>query len=114
MDITRYVMCCCSSSSSSPFTISKLLSFFPFSSKHWHRTVYPRKWTFTDESGVAGWYHSVMTIGLNHTIGPKLQLIYTCATLHTVSITVVGSLCTYKLFGRTYGGKSDEDINDHN
>ena len=47
------------------------------------------------------------------TIGPKLKLIYTRATLHTVSITVE-SLCTYKLFGRTYGGKFDEDINDHN
>ncbi|OEU21731.1 hypothetical protein FRACYDRAFT_231875 [Fragilariopsis cylindrus CCMP1102] len=44
---------------------------------HWHATVYPGKWTTTNESGVAGWYHiySVMTIGLNHYIGPKLKLL---------------------------------------
>jgi hypothetical protein len=55
------------------------------------------KWITTDENRVAGWYHSVMTIG------PEPKPIRTGATL--------GPLHTYKLFARTYGGKGDEDIN---
>jgi hypothetical protein len=47
------------------------------------------------------------------TIGPEPKLIRTGATLHTVCITN-GSLHTYNLFDRVYGGKSDRDINVHN
>jgi hypothetical protein len=47
------------------------------------------------------------------TIGPKPKPILTGATLHTICITA-GPLRTYKLFGRVYGGKSDEDIDVHN
>ena len=93
-DITRYVMCCCCvvvlynkvhvmccccCCCSFPFTISKLLSFFPFSLKHWHATVYPGNWTTTDEIGVAGWYHSVTTIiGLNHYLSQAQTDLYLC------------------------------------
>jgi hypothetical protein len=69
--------------------------------------VNPEKWITTDERRVAGWYHSVMTIG------PEPEPIRTGATLHTVCITN-GLLHTYKLFARVYGGKSDEDTNTHN
>jgi hypothetical protein len=69
--------------------------------------VNPGKWITTDESRVAGWYHSVMTIG------PEPKPIRTGATLHTICITN-GPLSTYKLFFRVYGGKSDQDINKHN
>ena len=47
------------------------------------------------------------------TIGPEPKPIRTGATLHTVCITD-GPLSTYKLFARTYGGKTDQDINRHN
>jgi hypothetical protein len=47
------------------------------------------------------------------TIGPEPKPIRTGATLHTVCVTH-GPLSTYKLFARTYGGKGDEDINQHN
>jgi hypothetical protein len=70
--------------------------------------INPGKWITTDESRVAGWYHSVMM-----TIGPEPKPIRTGATLHTVCITN-GPLSTYKLFARVYGGKSDQDINKHN
>jgi hypothetical protein len=65
------------------------------------------KWITTDESRVAGWYHSVMTIG------PEPKPIQTGATLYTVCVTH-GPLSTYKLFARVYGGKYDEDIDRHN
>jgi hypothetical protein len=52
------------------------------------------KWITTDESEVAGWYHSVMTIGP----GPKP--IRTGATLHTVCITN-GPLRTWRGPART-------------
>jgi hypothetical protein len=56
---------------------------------------------------VAGWYHSVMTVG------PEPKPIRTGATLHTVCVTD-GPLATYKLFARVYGGKYDQDIDRHN
>ena len=62
----------------------------------------------TDDSQVAGWYHSVMTIG------PEPKLIWTGATLHHTVCVTTGPLSTYKLFARVYGGKSDQDIDKHN
>ena len=75
--------------------------------ERWQAIVNPGKWITTDKSRVAGWYHSVMTIG------PEPKPIRTEATLHTVCITN-GPLSTYKLFARVYDGKSDQDINQHN
>jgi hypothetical protein len=49
--------------------------------RQWQAIVNPGKWITTDESRVAGWYHSAMTVGLE----PKP--IRTGATLHTVCIT---------------------------
>jgi hypothetical protein len=72
--------------------------------KRWQGIVNFGKSITTDESRVAGWYHSVMTIG------PEPKPIRTGATLHTVCVTH-GLLSTYKLFARTYGGKGNEDIN---
>jgi hypothetical protein len=64
---------------------SKLHSFLPslltylltYLLKRWQACVNPGKWITTDESRVAGWYHSVMTIG------PDPKPIRTGATLHT-------------------------------
>jgi hypothetical protein len=56
--------------------------------KRWQAIVNFGKWITTDESRVAGWYHSVMTIG------PEPKLIRTGATLHTVCVTD-GPLSTY-------------------
>jgi hypothetical protein len=75
--------------------------------KRWQAIVNFGKWITTDESRVAGWYHSVMTIG------PEPKPIRTGATLHTVCVTH-GPLSTYKLFARVYGGKYDKDIDRHN
>ena len=86
--------------------MNQLLTYLPSSSttyKQWQELVKPGKWITTDESRVAGWYHSVMTIG------PEPKPIRTGATLHTVCITN-GPLHTYKLFARVYGGKYDEDV----
>jgi hypothetical protein len=63
--------------------------------KRWQAIVNFGKWITTDESRVAGWYHSVMTIG------PEPKPIRTGATLHTVCVTH-GPLSTYKLFARVY------------
>jgi hypothetical protein len=49
--------------------------------KRWQATVNFGKWITTDESQVAGSYHSVMTIG------PEQKPIQTGATLHTVCVT---------------------------
>jgi hypothetical protein len=83
-----------------------LPSFFPYL-KRWPAIVNPGRWITTDESRVAGWYHSVMTIG------PDPKPIRTGATLHTACITK-GPLATYKLFARVYGGEGDDDINRRN
>ena len=60
-------------------------------------------WVIADESRLAGWYHLVMTIG------PEPKPIYTGLKLHSLCVTH-GSLRTYKLFDRAYGGKTDEDL----
>jgi hypothetical protein len=75
--------------------------------KRWQAIVNPGRWITTDESRVAGWYHSVMTIG------PDPKPIRAGATLHTACITK-GPLATYKLFARVYGGEGDDDINRRN
>ncbi|OEU05936.1 hypothetical protein FRACYDRAFT_257320 [Fragilariopsis cylindrus CCMP1102] len=72
--------------------------------QRWQYCVNPSKWITTDESQIAGWYHSCMTIG------PDPKPIRTGATLHTVCITQ-GPLSSYKLYARVYGGKDDQDMN---
>ena len=57
---------------------------------------------------MAGWYHSVMTIG------PEPKPIQTGATLHTDVYITNGPLHAYKLFASVYGGKGNKDINVHN
>jgi hypothetical protein len=57
-----------------------LPSFSPYL-KRWQACVTPGRWITTDESRVAGWYHSVMTIG------PDPKPIRTDATLHTACVT---------------------------
>ena len=60
-----------------------------------------------DESRVAGWYHSPMTMG------PEPKPIRTGCTLYTLCVTY-GILATYKLFARAYGGKSDSALDHRN
>jgi hypothetical protein len=57
-----------------------------------------------DESRVAGWYKSSITIG------PEPKPIRTGATLHSMCVTF-GPLATYKLHVRAYGGREDEEMN---
>ena len=57
-----------------------------------------------DESRVAGWYKSLITIG------PEPKPIRTGATLHLMCVTF-GPLSTYKLHVCTYGGREDEQMN---
>jgi hypothetical protein len=71
--------------------------------KRWQAMVNFGKWLTADESRVAGWYKSVMTVG------PEPKPIRTGATLHSLCVTE-GSLRTYKLFVRVYGGKLDGDL----
>jgi hypothetical protein len=84
-----------------------LSSFLPSLLKRWQACVNPGMWITTDESRVAGWYHSVMTIG------PDPKPIRIGATLHTACITK-GPLATYKVFTRVYGSEGDQDINRRN
>ena len=84
-----------------------ILSFFFPLIKRWQAIVNFGRWITTDESRVAGWYHSPMTNG------PEPKPIRTGATLHTVCVTK-GPLSTYKLFARVYGGRYDQDIDKHN
>ena len=72
--------------------------------RRWQAMVNFGKWITADESRVAGWYKSVMTIG------PDPKPIRTGATLHSLCVTK-GPLQTYKLFVRVYGGKHDGDMN---
>ena len=65
-------------------------------SKQWQRLVRFGRDVTADESRVAGWYHSPMTMG------PEPKPIRTGATLHTLCVTK-GALRTYKLFVRAYG-----------
>jgi hypothetical protein len=83
-----------------------LPSFLP-SCKQWQAIVNFGRWITSHESRVAGWYHSVMTIG------PEPKPIQNGATLHTICVTD-GPLSTYKLFASAYGGKGNEDTNVHN
>ena len=57
-----------------------------------------------DESRIAGWFHSGMTIG------PEPKPIRTGATLHSMCVTS-GELASYMVHVRTYGGKHDGDLN---
>jgi len=75
--------------------------------KRWRTIVKAGRWLTADESRVAGWFHSSMTIG------PEPKPIRTGATLHTLCVTH-GPLRTFKLFARTYGGKYDADLDQQN
>ena len=72
--------------------------------RRWQSMVNFGKWLTADESRAAGWYNSVMTMG------PEPKPVRTGATLHSLCVTK-GPLSTYKLFVRTYGGRSDTDLN---
>jgi len=69
----------------------------------WQACVNYGKWVTADESRIAGWYKSAMTIG------PEPKPIRTGVTMHTLCVTK-GKLSTYKLFARCYGGQSDGDL----
>ena len=64
--------------------------------------VFGRRLTF-DESRIAGWFHSAITIG------PEPKPIRTGAKIHSMCITD-GPLATFMIRVRTYGGKSDETL----
>jgi hypothetical protein len=72
--------------------------------KRWKECVHFGKWLTMDESRVAGWYHS------NITVGPEPKPICTGATIHSMCITH-GPLRSYKVHCRVYGGSSDEGLN---
>ena len=72
--------------------------------RKWQSLVTFGKWVTADESRVAGWYHSPMTVG------PEPKPIRTGATMHSLCVTK-GRLRTYKLFVRVYGGRADTDLN---
>ena len=59
--------------------------------KRWQAVVKFGRWVTADESRVAGWYHSVITVG------PEPKPIRTGATMHTLCVTH-RPLKTYKLF----------------
>ena len=69
----------------------------------WKECVHFGKWVTVDESRVAGWYHSCITIG------PEPKPIRTGATIHSLCVTH-GDLSSYKLHCRVYGGASDEGL----
>ena len=72
--------------------------------KRWKELVTYGLHIIFDESRVAGWYKSSITIGRN----PKA--ICTGATLHLMCATF-GPLSTYKLHIRAYGRREDEEMN---
>ena len=72
--------------------------------QRWKECVKFGKWVTADESRVAGWYHSVITVG------PEPKPICTGATIHSLCVTE-GPLATYKLHCRVFSRKSDEDLN---
>ena len=72
--------------------------------KRWKAIVNFGRWITADESRVAGWYKSGITIG------PEPKPIRTGATIHSMCVTF-GALATYKLHCRVYGGKHDEGLN---
>jgi hypothetical protein len=65
--------------------------------QRWKEYVNFGMWVTFDESRVAGWYNSAMTIG------PELKPIRTGATIHSLCVSK-GDLAGYKLHARTYGG----------
>lgn len=58
--------------------------------KRWQEVVKAGRWLTADESRIAGWFHSAMTIG------PEPKPTRTGATLHTLCVTE-GELKTFKL-----------------
>ncbi|KAL7525437.1 hypothetical protein ACHAXR_001005, partial [Thalassiosira sp. AJA248-18] len=72
--------------------------------QRWKECVNFGRWIMADESRVAGWYKSGITIG------PEPKPIRTGATIHSICVTH-GNLRTYKLHCRVYGGKHDEGLN---
>ena len=60
-------------------------------------------WVTFDESRVARWYNSAMTIG------PEPKPIRSGATIHSLCVSK-GNLAGYKLHARTYGGASDKSL----
>eukprot|EP00956_Cyclotella_meneghiniana_P001713 scaffold1870_cov73-Cyclotella_meneghiniana.AAC.4 len=72
--------------------------------RRWKEIVNFGRWITADESRVAGWYKSGITIG------PEPKPIRTGATIHSICVTH-GDLATFKLQCRVYGGKHDEDLN---
>eukprot|EP00956_Cyclotella_meneghiniana_P033550 scaffold96912_cov61-Cyclotella_meneghiniana.AAC.1 len=69
----------------------------------WKEVVSFGRWITADESRVAGWYKSTITIG------PEPKPIRTGATIHSMCVTH-GPLATFKLQCRVYGGKADEGL----
>ena len=72
--------------------------------KRWKEVVNFGRWITADESRVAGWYKSGITIG------PEPKPIRTGATIHSMCVTF-GALATFKLHCRVFGGKNDEGLN---
>jgi hypothetical protein len=64
--------------------------------------IFGRRLTM-DESCTPGWYHGPITQG------PEPKPVRTGGTMHTVCVTD-GPLATYKLHARTFGGKTDENL----
>ena len=73
-----------------------------FNARWKEAVIFGRRLTM-DESRTPGWYHGPTTQG------PEPKPVRTGATMHTVCVTD-GPLATYKLHARTFGGKSDEDL----
>ena len=71
--------------------------------QRWKEYVNFGMWVTFDESRVAGWYNSAMTIG------PEPKPIRTDATIHSLCVSK-GDLAGYKLHARTYGGASNESL----
>jgi hypothetical protein len=71
--------------------------------RRWKEVVSFGRWLTADESRVAGWYRSGITIG------PEPKPIRTGATVHSICVTH-GQLRTFKVHCRVYGGKHDEGL----
>ena len=69
----------------------------------WKEALTPGKWLTFEKSRVVGWYNSPITMG------PEPKPIRTIATMNSLCVTK-GSLATYELHVRTYGGKSDKNL----
>ena len=71
--------------------------------KRWQFILNVKCWLTADESKL-GWHKSMMTIE------PEPKLIQTGATICSLCVTHGRLVRTYKLFVRTYEGKSEEDL----